>query len=84
MFKEVIKVLMKDSDHTFLQEVWLERLIKAAELQGVKVPKRCVLPFTTIIGVTLAYNFGRGTKRTAKNKQSDTTLRSQPEKTTLF
>jgi len=79
MFKEVIKALTKDLDRTFLQEVWLEQLIKAAELQGAKVPKRCVLPFT-IIGVTLAYNFGRGTKRTAENKQRDTTLRSQPEK----
>jgi hypothetical protein len=40
MFKEAVKALTKDADRDFLQEVWLERLIKAAELQGAKVPKK--------------------------------------------
>jgi hypothetical protein len=31
MFKEAVKALTKDADHEFLREVWLERLIKAAE-----------------------------------------------------
>ena len=40
MFTEAVKALTKDADRDFLQEVWLERLIKAAELQGAKVPKK--------------------------------------------
>ena len=40
MFKEAVKALTEDADHDFLQEVWLERLIKAAKLQGEKVPEK--------------------------------------------
>ena len=40
MFKEAVKALTKDADHDFLREVWLEQLIKAAEMQGAKVPKK--------------------------------------------
>lgn len=40
-FKNAITKLTVDADRTFLKEVWLERLIKAAELQGAKiVPSR--------------------------------------------
>ena len=39
MFKETVKALLKDTDRDFLREVWLEQLIKAAELQGAKLPK---------------------------------------------
>jgi len=39
MFKETVKALPKDMDRDFLREVWLEWLIKAAELQGSKLPK---------------------------------------------
>jgi hypothetical protein len=40
MFKDTVKALTKDNERQFLQEVWLERLIKAAELQGAKIPNR--------------------------------------------
>ena len=40
MFKDTVKRLTKDTECEFLREVWLERLIKAAELQGAKIPKR--------------------------------------------
>ena len=40
MFKEALKALTEDADHDFLQEVWLEWLIKAAKLQGAKVPEK--------------------------------------------
>ena len=40
MFKEAVKALTKDAERDFLREVWLERLIKAAEMQGAKVPKK--------------------------------------------
>jgi hypothetical protein len=33
-----VKGLTTDADHDFLHEVWLERLITAAELQGAKIP----------------------------------------------
>ena len=36
MMKTTVKALPK-KEHTFFREVWLERLIKAAELQGAKV-----------------------------------------------
>ncbi|KAG1736095.1 uncharacterized protein EDB91DRAFT_1083444 [Suillus paluster] len=36
MFKEMVKKLAKDSEHDFLCEVWLERLISAAQQQGAK------------------------------------------------
>ncbi|KAG1802170.1 uncharacterized protein HD556DRAFT_1304341 [Suillus plorans] len=36
MFKETVKKLAKDSEHDFLREVWLERLINAAQQQGAK------------------------------------------------
>ena len=36
-FKNTITELTVDVDRTFLKEVWLERLIKAAELQGAKI-----------------------------------------------
>lgn len=36
-FKNMITKLTIDVDRTFLKEVWLERLIKAAELQGAKI-----------------------------------------------
>jgi len=43
IFKNAITELTVDADWTFLKEVWLERLIKAAELQGAKiVPPRWV------------------------------------------
>ena len=40
MFKEAVKVLTKNADCEFLREIWLERLIKAVEMQGSKVPKK--------------------------------------------
>jgi hypothetical protein len=40
MFKEAVKALTKDADCKFLREVWFEQLIKAAEMQGSKVPKK--------------------------------------------
>ena len=40
MFKEAVKALTKNADREFLREIWLERLIKAAEMQGSKVPKK--------------------------------------------
>jgi hypothetical protein len=40
MFKEAVKALTKDADCDFLREVWLERPIKAVEMQGEKVPKK--------------------------------------------
>ena len=43
MFKDVVKRLTKDTEREFLKEVWLEHLINAAELQGAKIPKRCIL-----------------------------------------
>jgi hypothetical protein len=39
-FKTVTKGLTMDADRTFMQEVWLERLIKAAEMQGAKIPSK--------------------------------------------
>ena len=39
MFKEAVKALTKDANHDFLQEMWLEQLIKVAKLQGAKVPE---------------------------------------------
>jgi hypothetical protein len=40
LFKEAVKKLTKDMERKFLQEVWLERLIRAAELQGAKIPAK--------------------------------------------
>lgn len=40
MFKHAVKSLDKDTDRDFLREVWLERLIKAVELQGAKIPPK--------------------------------------------
>jgi hypothetical protein len=40
LFKETVKSLPIENDRKFLQEIWLERLIKAAELQGAKIPKK--------------------------------------------
>ena len=40
MFKEAVKALTEDADRDFLQEVWLERLMKVAKLQGAKVPEK--------------------------------------------
>ena len=40
MFKEAVKALTKDGGCDFLQEVWLEWLIKAAKLQGTKLPEK--------------------------------------------
>jgi hypothetical protein len=37
MFKLTAKQLEKDTDRNFLREVWLERLITAAKLQGAKI-----------------------------------------------
>jgi hypothetical protein len=34
MFKDATKALTTDAEHEFLHKVWLECLIKAAELQG--------------------------------------------------
>jgi hypothetical protein len=39
MFKDATKALATDAEREFLREVWLERLIKAAELQGAKHKK---------------------------------------------
>jgi hypothetical protein len=39
-FKTVAKGLATDADQTFMREVWLERLIKAAEMQGAKIPSK--------------------------------------------
>jgi hypothetical protein len=39
-FKTAAKGLTMDADWTFMQEVWLERLIKAAEMQGAKIPSK--------------------------------------------
>ncbi|KAF9233034.1 hypothetical protein BU15DRAFT_66934 [Melanogaster broomeanus] len=40
MFKITMKALTKDSERDFLREVWLERLISAAQLQGARIPAR--------------------------------------------
>ena len=37
LFQEAVKKLTKDTERDFLHEVWLERLIQAAELQGAKI-----------------------------------------------
>jgi hypothetical protein len=39
-FKTAAKGLTLDADQKFMQEVWLERLIRAAEQQGAKIPSR--------------------------------------------
>ena len=39
-FKTATKGLTTDADRTFMREVWLERLIKAAEMQGAKIPSK--------------------------------------------
>lgn len=39
-FKTAAKGLTTDADRKFMQEVWLERLIKAAEMQGAKIPSK--------------------------------------------
>jgi hypothetical protein len=39
-FKTVTKGLTMDADRTFMWEVWLKRLIKAAEMQGAKIPSK--------------------------------------------
>ena len=39
-FKTVAKGFTTDADQIFMGEVWLERLIKAAELQGAKIPSK--------------------------------------------
>ena len=38
--KNAVNKLTVDADRTFLKDVWVERLIKAAELQGAKIPLR--------------------------------------------
>ena len=43
IIKAAVKALPNDKEHTFLREVWLERLIKAAELQGAKVLAKWVV-----------------------------------------
>ena len=43
MIKATVKALPNDKERTFLREVWLERLIKAAELQGAKVLAKWVV-----------------------------------------
>jgi hypothetical protein len=39
-FKTAAKGLTLDADRKFMREVWLERLIRAAEQQGAKIPSR--------------------------------------------
>ena len=39
-FMTAAKGLTTDADRKFMQEVWLERLIKAAEMQGAKIPSK--------------------------------------------
>jgi hypothetical protein len=39
-FKTAAKGLTFDADQKFMQEVWLKRLIRAAEQQGAKIPSR--------------------------------------------
>jgi hypothetical protein len=39
-FKTATKGLTMDADRTFMWEVWLERLIKATEMQGAKIPNK--------------------------------------------
>jgi isochorismate hydrolase len=39
-FKTAARGLTSDADRTFMQDVWLERLIRAAEQQGAKIPNR--------------------------------------------
>ena len=41
-FKMAAKGLTTDMNWTFMQEVWLEKLIKAAEMQGANIPNKCV------------------------------------------
>lgn len=40
MFKDVVRRLETDRERDFLAEVWLERLITAAKLQGAKIPAK--------------------------------------------
>lgn len=37
MIKITVKAMSSEKERDFLREVWVERLIKAAELQGAKV-----------------------------------------------
>ena len=39
-FKTAARGLTSDADRTFMQDLWLERLIRAAEQQGAKIPNR--------------------------------------------
>ena len=39
-FKTAAKGLTLDADQKFMWEVWLERLIKATEMQGGKIPSK--------------------------------------------
>jgi hypothetical protein len=39
-FKTTVKGLTLDADREFMGEVWLERLITAAKLQGAKIPNK--------------------------------------------
>ena len=39
-FKMAAKGLTTDMNWTFMQEVWLEKLIKAAEMQGAKISNK--------------------------------------------
>ena len=39
-FKAAARGLTSDADWKFMWEVWLERLIRAAEQQGAKIPKK--------------------------------------------
>ena len=41
-FKTAANGLTMDTDWTFMREVWLEKLIKAAEMQGAKIPNKWV------------------------------------------
>ncbi|KAI9569622.1 hypothetical protein HD554DRAFT_2171065 [Boletus coccyginus] len=40
MIKATVTALPTEGERTFLQDVWIERLISAAELQGAKVPAK--------------------------------------------
>lgn len=44
MIKATVTALPTEGERTFLQDVWIERLISAAELQGAKVPAKYVWP----------------------------------------
>ena len=56
-FKNAVKGLTTDADRDFLHEVWLERLITAAELQGAKILAKLVPSWCSAVCEILTNHF---------------------------